>query len=518
MDEKSSFITIEENKRLSESKLWELQEKAYTQYGPEAWADKGVPFYITSSPYTAKKYASVVLGYVRDVIRNKQLHPEKPIYIFDLGAGSGRFGYLFVQFFLKAIRQLYGNKLQFKYVMTDLVQENIESWKKHELLQSFINEGVMDFALYKHDQSASLELAISGENLTKLVNPAVIIGNYFFDTIPQDFFRVKAGCLEEGRVSLQTENHEIAQDDPAIIEHLVSTCVYTPIIDPGSYYPNDPDLNAVLLDYMQNVDELPLPFPLGAFQSIKYFDKLAEGRLLVLVGDQGVATEGQMLELNEPRIDKHGTFSMPVSYHSIKKYFDMRGGVGYLTTFSDPTFVVLAGVLGGDHIYSRETAFAFEENIDRFEPKDYWHLIEASEEQMKEYSIEHILYLLKLGYWDPVNFHSFFLHIHGKIADAPSWIKSELPLIVDELYRQFFPISKEEVGFIINLGVVCFEVKDYAKALDYFERAHSFAGDDPLVYRNISACHAKMGNTLEAFRYLDIAKKLEENSSSESEM
>jgi len=137
---------IEENRRFSESILWKLQHQAYSHFGPEAWIAKGVPFYLTSNPHFVRQNVQVALGYVRDCIKNKQIDREEPFYIFDLGAGSGRFGYLFLKDFLSVTHQLYGTKLKVRYVMTDLIEANLDFLRSHAYLRPFVEEGVLDFA------------------------------------------------------------------------------------------------------------------------------------------------------------------------------------------------------------------------------------------------------------------------------------------------------------------------------------------------------------------------------------
>ncbi len=497
---------IEDYQQLSKSKLWALQEKAYTEFGPQAWSEKGVPFYITSNPLTVKKYVAVTLGYIRDIINNKTFDSAHPLYIFDLGAGSGRFGYLFTKYLLEAVEKLYANKIRFKYVMTDMVKQNISFLEEHPSVKPLIEKGVIDFAYYKHDQNDPLLLRLSKETLSQLINPAVIIGNYFFDTIPQDFFRVKEGVLEEGKISLHTTVDEVDSESSSIIEHLESRYKYSAVEHPEHYYLEYPDLNNVLVEYKTRFNNIPLFFPFGSSLVLRYFQKLTNNRLLMLVGDQGVATPEQMRALSEPRIDKHGTFSMPVCYHAIKTYIELQCGAGMLTTHSDPTFIVMAGVIGEHATEFRETSYAFTEHMDGFEPKDYWLFVEEAEKHLEDCSLEQLLLLLKLGHWDPINFHTFFPYLHEKMQHASTII--DLIGITDEIYAQFYPVMKEEGNFLINLGVICFELKDYKKSLFYFQEALQLMGEGELVLKNISACYAKMGMTPEALKYLDKAGKV----------
>ena len=77
---------LEAGARLSTSMLWQLQRDVYNSQGVQAWNTGSVPQSITTSPYTARAYARIVLGYLRDV--DAQLDSSQPVYILELGAGS----------------------------------------------------------------------------------------------------------------------------------------------------------------------------------------------------------------------------------------------------------------------------------------------------------------------------------------------------------------------------------------------------------------------------------------------
>jgi hypothetical protein len=91
---------IERNQRLSRSLLWGLQRRFFEQKGVEAWRQNIVPHYITSNPFIANAYAHLVFGFLRDCQANALLpDPNQPLYIVELGAGSGRFAFRFLKQF-----------------------------------------------------------------------------------------------------------------------------------------------------------------------------------------------------------------------------------------------------------------------------------------------------------------------------------------------------------------------------------------------------------------------------------
>ena len=122
-------VTLDEGKPLSKSILWKLQRNFFEGQGIEAWRQGTVPHYITSNPFIASAYAKVVFGFIRDcrVVKGDStndsftpLDPSQPIYILELGSGSGRFAYHFLKKFLGFYTRSVLKDTTFKYVMTDV--------------------------------------------------------------------------------------------------------------------------------------------------------------------------------------------------------------------------------------------------------------------------------------------------------------------------------------------------------------------------------------------------------------
>jgi hypothetical protein len=485
---------MEKYQRLSKSWLWKLQESAYTQFGPEAWSTKGVPFYLTGSPLTARQYAHVLLGYIRDSLSPLSPSPidlSEPLYILDLGAGTGMLGYLFLKKFFSLIEGLPFEKLKLKYVMTDFVESNIASCQGNPCLQPYIEAGVLDFAHYRSESSQPIRLLGSGTVLSKerLINPLILIANYFFDSIQHDLFMVKDGALLEGRIHISPPKARAdTPKDPSIIATMKCTYEYTPIDDLTTYYPN-PRWVEILQEYSKNFDAIPFLFPCGALQSIEYFSELSRGRLLVLAEDQGVCTEAQIRDWGEPKIARHGSFSLPVNYHALRRYFANQGGIGLLTSLPDPVFAIGAFVLGGPAHQHPETCLAFRELIDYFDPKDYWNIVGCATRRLKTASLEELLLLVKLGEYDPVNFNHFFERIRALIPKASEAEKHVLFETIRRVGEHFFPVGPESGNFVGNLGVLCFDLGEFRTALEYFKASIPISGESKETLMNIVNCY-----------------------------
>ena len=131
-------VVIEDWKPFSDSLLWDSQENLYKVLGPSSWGVHGVPFYITSTPFVADYYARVTSRYLQ-----KQKLTMEPLYLFELGMGSGRFTYLYLKYL-----EMYCSHINFCLVVVDCVKENLTTLQNHPLLQKWIEKGYLDFALW----------------------------------------------------------------------------------------------------------------------------------------------------------------------------------------------------------------------------------------------------------------------------------------------------------------------------------------------------------------------------------
>ena len=489
-------MKLEASKRLSESVLWNLQHLAYDQFGPDAWAHKGVPFYLTSNPLIAKQFSAVILGYIRDGIEQGAINLSEPLYIFDLGAGSGRLGFLILKHLIPMVSEIISPGLKICYVMTDMIESNIEMCKKHPFLEKYILSGNLDFALYHHAQQLPLKFVCSGKILENntVINPVILICTYYFDTVPQDLFKAKSGRLEEGRISIAVSNQNSPSKVPDLSAEMIADleCFYDyiPIDNLNNYYPDRPEYNQLLEDYGKLFDNTPFLFPIGGLESLRFFSNLSNGRLLLLAGDQGVSTEEQVRVWGDPKICLHATFSMPVSYHLLAEYFHNRGGIGFLTSSPNPKYVVMCGIIGKNSKMFPNAKNAFYQEVDFFEPIEYFELTDLKEATLAEASLKSLLLYIKIGNWDPVNLNQFIPEILKKLPQATEQEKEFLYFTINRVWENFYPVNSDEGEFVMNLGVLLFQISKYQEALCFFQEALKLLGANSVLLKNIAICRS----------------------------
>src|SRR5712692_8646855 len=282
--EATPMYVLESPVPLSQSMVWRLQRTFYGDQGIAAWSRSHVPQAVTTSPIIARAYARIVLGYWRDI--QSTLDPSQPVYIVELGAGSGRFAYRF----LKALTALLENIAEpqpcFVYVMTDASAPIVEFWRDNARLRPFVEAGVLDFAHFDLVELGPLALLNAGTTLQlgEVANPVVLIGNYIFDSIPQDAFTIKYGQLFAGLVSVGASTPDLDLRAPdSTVKISIGFATDTVAIDGDAE--QDPLLRQILDGYRHRLDDTTLLFPRAAMAGMRFFRDLAGGRALCLIGD-----------------------------------------------------------------------------------------------------------------------------------------------------------------------------------------------------------------------------------------
>lgn len=470
---------VESFQRFSNSSLWRLQEAAYSQFGPSAWSEKGVPFYLTSNPWTADAYLSIVRGFIQDLI-DKGV--EGPLYIFDLGAGSGRFGYLFLKGLELFASEGKVGKLHLHYVMTDIVEQNLTFLKTHPLLKPFIEKGLLKVAHFKHDQKEKrLTLRPSQKTLECLGEhsdaPIVLIANYYFDTVPQELYQVRDGELFQGLVALKIDEEIYERSEPELISK----------VELSFSYEKSDDLKispwkSLLKGHVEELEGATFLFPTGSLETLAFFEKFTSGPRLLLAGDQAFATLEQLRGGGEPQLALHGTFSLPVSYYSIRRYVEQGGGRAWLPLNPEPAFTNLVAILSTDSAWG-ETRNAFNRSMQFFDPWSYWKLIEHFEGKAE--TLQELLLLICLGKGDPMTFHAQYNRIRKWVIGATSSEKKALLEVIGLVAEQFFPVGVFDADFLMNLGVLCIDLGALGEARKLFERALTLGGHEEMILRNM---------------------------------
>src|SRR5579859_4407545 len=188
---------LETDVPLSQSLIWRLQREFYAQRGLKAWTEDLVPSYITNNPFIAEIYAQIVAGFISDCMNlpqkdSRPLSPDNPLRILELGAGTGKFSYLFLR---KLTTLLQARKIPtqiVRYSMADCSEDLLAEWRANRYLAEFVKAGMLEFQLHRVEEDNSSRAGapdLTGQG----TGPLVVIANYVFDSLPQDAFIIAEG-------------------------------------------------------------------------------------------------------------------------------------------------------------------------------------------------------------------------------------------------------------------------------------------------------------------------------------
>ena len=152
-----------------------------------------------------KTYASLILGLLTDLaLQGKN---KEKVYIVELGAGHGRLGFYILQELEIMTEQSAIELPPYCYVLSDIVQKNLDFFDDHENFQGYFQKGQLDLAYLDAMGDEDIVLVKSGVVLSKgiLHQPVVVIANYFFDSIPQHLFYLSQGTVASCQVALDAD-------------------------------------------------------------------------------------------------------------------------------------------------------------------------------------------------------------------------------------------------------------------------------------------------------------------------
>jgi len=487
-------LIIEQHKRFSESCLWRMQREYFDKAGIDAWVNQ-VPFYITSNPYIANCYAEITIRFISDWISK---HPESknhPFYILELGTGSGRFSY-YVLKKLHELRITLGmTDVSICYVMSDFTKNNIKYYESHPAFKFYIENGLVDFALFDMEVAKPITLLKSNIQLSQetLLNPLITFANYIFDTISHDAFSVRQGKLYELLLSVSCPENNLENNKPVDMEQLSTDYKVNEI--KKAYY-DDPDLDNILEQYKNTLTETSFLFPIGSIRAIKLLKKLANNKLFLISSDKGYSAIKNLDHLGHPSISFHGSFSMMVNFHAIANYFKNSGGDYFLQT---PRKGIKTSIFVSDTKLNDlpQTKLALQKYVEGVSAADYFTLHRRVSDSFQDYNLETIAAHMNFTGWDP--------HIYLKLASRVTSLveESDLDTInflasnMHKLAENYYYMPKSDC-ILFEIAVFFHAIKRYSDALNYYLQAQQFVGEQFGLYYNLALCQHNLGKISEA--------------------
>lgn len=515
--------------KFADSPLWDLQRQYYKNQGLAAWSQGKVPSYLTSNPFIAKAYADIALAFWRDLKAKGKT--GQPLYIIELGAGSGRFAYHFLLQFFEAFDAIRGPDDKVCYVMTDFASKTVQQWQKPlaSQLKPFVEQGRLDFAVLdvekgdadKEDNAkAHIQLQLRQQKIVlspnSLALPPIVIANYVFSGLRQDLFFLENERIYEGWLALAPKNDETETQDNADHPFLGLQLDYQKRRITTMPYAN-PHWNSLLENFAKRLPPCALLFPTYALNAIARLGNLHGGDLLLLSADRSTHELKELARQQEPDIARHGSFSLPVNYHAIASVIQHQGGSCWTSAQNDGLAIFAACWQPeklAEHTQPwRETELATKQAFLKFSPGDFYRIKQTLETEAEYLNPEQMLAFLRLSKWDTKVFYLMFAYIYDDIAQLPAQQQNEWYSALAEVWRYHLPIG-EDYDLAYDLALLAAELNRWQSAIYLFLQSLQQANrtqNQSAAYFNLGIAHWQIAAYSKAESYLVKALALAEN-------
>jgi tetratricopeptide (TPR) repeat protein len=497
---------------LSASKLWRWQRAFYEREGVDAWAGK-IPFYITSNPAIADSYAQILVRLQQDWARTEAgaaADPAEPFVIVELGTGHGAFGFHAVQRLVELRLALGLAHLPFVYVMTDFVERNLEHARAHPSLAPFIAAGTLDFARFDVDGSDELVLLGSGRRLGRdrpARRPLAVVANYVFDTVPQDYYRVHDGALEEGLVELSTPADNLDGDRPISLAQVTPSFSYRRARRPC--YDDEPALDAVLAGQLAGLVEAHVLLPVGALRCLERLAAMAGAGLALLVSDKGYLRHTAHFQEQVPGLAYHDeSFSLPLPFDALGRWIEARGGeVRAQVQERELVTAVFLDGLAFDHLPETRLAVA---QLDTAGYANVYPLVGHAMTTRAAIDAGLLATMLAASRWDARLWSELLPTMleHARAGRMSGRVVADLTIAAERVAERYYPLRGGPDAFH-DLARFFHELGQHARAAGYYERSLALAPERAETHVQLGVCRYYLADLAPAAAHFTEAVRLE---------
>jgi tetratricopeptide (TPR) repeat protein len=515
-------VILEGARPLSRSLIWSITREYFERLGVDAFAFGAVPFMLTSGPILARRYAQVIEGFVADCKAGRlgPVDQDEPIYIVELGAGSGRLAFMIMQHLdEEAIAPM-----RLVYVLTDMAASTVDFYRNRRELQQFVEAGRMDFAVYEAGSDAPIHLQHAGTDLVpaQVVNPMIGISNYLFCAIPQDLYSVLGDELREEHVAVLVHDPTVDSSTPDFLKKIVLATAHAPVkadrYDGGRL---DRILRAAAERHAGGKKRFSFaPLAIKAIDSLL---DLSGNRLCMLVGerasqpfadvdddDPGEATTaytpGALMSMGI-----HGsTVSVPVDIEVMRIAAEDAGAELLVQGAESPQILVTALLAGDSGGPGSDARSAFDQAFGETAVDDLVVTVKTASLSVNLAVIDSIYAAIRVSSYDPYTLVRFYPALEALLPEATEVQKDELERIAERVYGLSYPL--EEVSDLaFGIGSLLGIADRFESAIEYYEKSRADRGPRPQVCYDAALCHLQLGQRDEALLLLDEAIALDED-------
>lgn len=460
---------------VKDSMVWSLLEQFYQNQGSDAWKQKLVPQGSTANCYTADTYAGIVKGFFRDLMAGGEF---KPPIIIELGGGSGRFAWQFLNRLLN-YHFVDEDCPAFTYMLTDAATANIESWSKKKRFQPLIDNDLLEFAELWVKPDPILKTSAGNVTPADIENrPVILIANYLFDSIPTDMFRIKDNQIERVLMSVKSEKKDFLKKPINTFAGLTETFNSTPIDgDPTTH----PLINKILQGYAKLEGDFHFPVPETGFRFLESFLG-RKAPTMLLAGDMAYS-DPEEFDLGSPFIfDSY--IAHYTNFHMFAELFQAHGGFTQFQRQPDVDFCCGAFLAPGnakakDVVWFNDTKKTATEYLKEFNPYDAHELSDMIHALDGDVSIRQVLAWMRFSKFDPEVASAclpiLFEHLEQG-EEHPN--EQQLYEAYMESYQAFFP-DGAPVDIDCGIAHLFLDINYNEEALQLIESSIQEFGENP---------------------------------------
>ncbi|MCB0650029.1 MAG: SAM-dependent methyltransferase [Saprospiraceae bacterium] len=479
---------VESSKPFSESMIWEINRGYYQKAGLNAWRDNDVPHHLTSNVMVGRAYAELIFGFLKD-LASKGVTREK-IYILELGAGHGRLSFHVIKHLQRLIGMVDTVLPDFCYVLSDIVESNLDFFHAHPQFQEWFSKGLLDMAYFDGLESKELLLRHSKTILLpqQLDQPLIAIANYFFDSLPNALFQVKDGEIYNCSIALESALDPEGMDEATLLKNLELVYDKAPLNIP--FY-EDPVIDEILGDYKELVQESYILFPEKGLQCIKNLQGLSSKGLMLLTMDKGYAEVHDLEGSDKPEIITHGSFSVWVNYHALGAFCKKQGGNAMFPAFASLYLQLGCLQFLPDGETYRETGAAYQRFVNDFGPDDLNGLKRFTYQNFRQMNLMELIAILRLFGYDSTIFKNLLPWLKKICKQVTFNERTRLAQTMHQTWEMYFTIY-ESFDLAYEIGGIFYDLGFYGDALLYFGHSAKLFGPKADIFYNQALCHYQL--------------------------
>ncbi|MBK8700707.1 MAG: SAM-dependent methyltransferase [Saprospiraceae bacterium] len=489
----TTLFPVEAMTPFSESLIWQINRDYYSQAGMDAWTSGLVPHHMTSNAMVGKTYAGLIMGLLTDLsLQGKTL---EAVQIVELGAGHGRLCFHILRYLDEMMDQSGHTLPPYRYILSDIATKNLDFFIAHAQFKPYFESGKLDVAYVDAIETTEIKLLISGEVIGAhtLQQPLVIVANYFFDSIPQHLFYLKAGELALCSLALDADVDPASVAATELLPQLKLRYDTSTVSLP---FFHETVADQILENYGENLKESCLLFPHAGMSCIERMRHLSLAGAMVLTMDKGSHLEVELDNRPLPDYVTHGSFSLNVNYHALGRYADLTGGRALFPATSNFN-LELGCLLWLDTEQTwKETVGAYARLVDDYGPDDFFSLARMVYPLADKLTIQDMIALLRLSAYDSTFFYNLLPWFKQVVKKVTYPERSRIAETMDGIWKMYFSI-RDTYDLAFEMAGIFYDLGYFEKALAYFDHSEMSYGASEDGRYNKALCLYQMKRDVE---------------------